>query len=728
MRKQWLTGALCLILALALTLSSCGRQEPEESQASTVHEHVWTEDGKASVPAICGASGIAVYVCSVEGCGETKTERTAATGEHSFGENNICDVCGYIDMTGCASPEEAVAAYGFFHADEDGSKTYTVGDTVCFGSYPQRLVEDGTLLTALADFEPAEQPDGDWTSYGYYDQGVQADYMFFRDVELDGARYRGVYLQAYRPYYFDLSADGEHSYIDDQGYALNQTYWFAYAPIAWNVLDYQDGQILLSAQVCLEGQPFQAVYTGGSADTIAAPEGGNLNDWESSTLRAFLNGAFSDLAFTAEEKALIATVTLDNRTSGFSTNAYQTCQNDTDDRVFLLSYKDIGNEDYGFLATAKARARSFTDYAVIQGLRPSGEGTTEDGQPSCFYMLRSAGSSSYTITGVSKQGTPTYEPAPFKLDDGESHDGYAANGDFGVLPALCLKVGPVEWEEHTLTYTHRSGEEATLEYALCFPSSYSNDGEPLPLITYIPDATYRSQGIGKVEQAALPQRWVTEELLEKYPAVYLALTLTKYSYTDSAEGDYLDGLTDPGSEEYQVAALIDQLCQEYNIDENRLYLTGQSMGGIFDWALNHTYPDKFAATVYVACQPGGEVSTEEAPVEMYDKILEQASFAGQNFVYIASRLDPKSSVGQDDAEAVLQALGQTEGTDYGKAYNLDPADPAGSSETLRALFAEGYPRYFLAFPQVADGSMQEHMASFDLAYQIEAVLEWLLQQ
>ena len=118
---------------------------------------------------------------------------------------------------------------------------------------------------------------------------------------------------------------------------MDQTYWFAYEPIAWNVLDYQGGQILLSAQACLEGQPFQAVYTGNSAETITTPEGGNLNDWENSTLRAFLNGMFYDSAFTDAEKALIATVTLDNQTSGFSTNEYQTCQNNTRDRVFLLS-------------------------------------------------------------------------------------------------------------------------------------------------------------------------------------------------------------------------------------------------------------------------------------------------------------------------------------------------------------------------------------------------------
>lgn len=729
MRKQGAAGILLLILALALTLAACGDKEAEvTSQPPTEHEHVWTVDSDASVPATCGASGVTVYVCSVDGCGETKTERAPATGEHSFGSNNVCDVCGYIDMTGYASPEEAAAVHGFFHEDADGSGTYTAGDKVSFGSYPQDLVEDEDLLAALADYEPADGPDGNWTSYGYYDQGEQADYMFFRDVELDGVSYRGVYLQGYRPYYFDLPADEDHSYIDDQGFALDETYWFTCGPIIWNVLDYQEGQLLLSAQACLEGQPFQAVYTGDSAETIAAPEGGNLNDWEGSTLRAFLNGDFYDLAFTEAEKAMIAEVTLDNRNSGFGTNEYQTCQNDTSDRVFLLSYEDLENADYGFLDTAKARSRSFTAYSTIQGLRPSGEGTTEDGLPACFYMLRSAGSSSYTVAGVSKQGTPTAQPAPFTLGDGESHDGFAANGDLGVLPALCLKVGPVEWEEHTLTYSHRSGEEAELEYALSFPASYSEDGEPLPLIVYIPDATYRAQGIGQVEQAAMPQHWVTEEMQAKYPAVYLVLTLTKYSYTDSGEGDYLDGLSDPGSEEYQVLALIDQICGEYNIDQDRLYLTGQSMGGIFDWALNYACPDKFAATVYVACQPGGEVSTEEAPVEMYDKILEAGGFADQKFVYIASRLDPKSSVGQDDVEAALNALGQTEGTDYGKAYDLDPNDPEGSSETLRTLFEEGCSRYFLAFPQVADGSMQEHMASFDLSYQIEALLEWLLQQ
>lgn len=756
MKKKFISLITCLALVGAMGLSACNKEKEETPVESGEHEHVWVLDSKQSTAPTCGASGVNVYSCSVSGCTETKTEPVAATGGHSYGGNNVCDVCGYIDMSNL-SQEEAIAAHGFYHIDKDNSGTYTVGDEILFGSYPQDLIADGTLYSAfealdteaymhgvkldedaygkLQSFEnnlPADgTPSEEWASYGYYSEGEAENYMYYRDVEVDGAKYRGVYLLKYRPYYsaYEASTDGANSYIDEQGFSLGTVYWFEYAPIRWDVLGYSGGRMLLNSQYCLEGQPFQSLYTsnGSEAASVKTPDGGNVNVWETSTLREFLNNEFYNGAFSDAERALIPRVTLNNSQSGFGGNEYQINQNDTEDSVFLLSYKDWQNADYGITTS---RSRTFTKYATSQGLRPSTEGVTGSGDPACFYMTRSAGSESYTVTGISKQGTLSYNASPVKLD-GESYDGFAVNGDFGVLPALYIEVGPLAWEKHTVTYTHRSGEQATLDYALCFPKDYSEDGDPLPLITYIPDAMYRSQGISKVETAPVPTYWVTEEMMSKYPAVYLILTLTKNSYTDSAAGDYLDGLAQETSEEYQVMRIIDSLCSDYNIDTNRLYLTGQSMGGIFDWAVNHTYPQKFAATVYVACQPGGDVSTEENPIEMYDTIIGDAKFKDQAFVYIASQADPKSPLGQQDVIAALEENGLVEGEDFIKYYDLDPEDPEGSTQYLREnVFTPDCNKYFLGFDHVAGGAgdMNEHMLSFPLCYQIEAVLEWLLSQ
>ena len=45
----------------------------------------------------------------------------------------------------------------------------------------------------------------------------------------------------------------------------------------------------------------------------------------------------------------------------------------------------------------------------------------------------------------------------------------------------------------------------------------------------------------------------------------------------------------------EVASLIDHLCEEYAIDEERIYATGFSMGGIKSWDLFQQCPERFAA-------------------------------------------------------------------------------------------------------------------------------------
>lgn len=452
--KKWIAALLaaCTMLSAALGLSACGGQAPvqgekeeseggsggvEETPAETAHEHAWVVSGESE--ATCGEAARTYYTCS---CGAQKSVRgAAATGNHTF-ENGVCTECGYIDMS-ALSQEEAISAYGFFLDDADGSGTYTTGDAVRFGSYPQALVDGEEELAALAGAAgtlPTAESCGDWTSYGYYDEGAVSDYMFYKDVTVGGARYRGVYLLKYRSYYSHLEALADYSYIDENGFETETVYWFRYEPLCWTVLDYEGGALLLNAKYCIEGQPFQALHEGDKTNMVIPGTSTYINDWAASSIRAFLNGGFLALAFTEEEQELVQEVTLDNSTTGYATDAaYQVGQSATQDRVFLLSYQDMLNADYGFAEDA-ARSRSFTEYALIQGLRQSSEGYTPDGEPACYYMLRSAGNARYSVTGVSKMGTASFTGS-INVMGTSSYDGLAYNGDMGVLPSLYLKVG-----------------------------------------------------------------------------------------------------------------------------------------------------------------------------------------------------------------------------------------------------------------------------------------------
>ena len=60
----------------------------------------------------------------------------------------------------------------------------------------------------------------------------------------------------------------------------------------------------------------------------------------------------------------------------------------------------------------------------------------------------------------------------------------------------------------------------------------------------------------------------------------------------------------------QALAALGQTIQEFNGDEDRVYLAGYSMGGFGAWQTAITYPNKFAALVPIAAgiEPVGEVS------------------------------------------------------------------------------------------------------------------------
>lgn len=693
MLKKRATLALSALIVFVpfLLLTAC--KDDDVDVIEPTHTHEWSV---TSQTATCGEAGTTSYACA---CGETKDEDMSATGQHSYG-GNICAVCGYINFSGMTA-EDAIEEYGYYVEDNDGSNTYSTGDSVWFGSYPQEQVDSTEALEMAAGTLPNASDWGDWTSYGYYSSGEVSDYMFYKDVTVDGEQYRAVYLLGYRPYYSGLGAGTDYSYIDDEGFELNTVYWFKYSPIQWNVLEYADGTLMLNSKYCIEAQPFSEIYEVNGEDYIIPGTDKYVNNWQYSTLRSFLNGTFYDGAFSQEQQSLILPAMLDNGTTGYSSEApYQISQNDTQDKVFLLSYQDINNTSYGYTSRGATKSRSFTDYAVVQGLRTSSEVTTEDGEPSCFYSLRSAGDNSYSICGVAKNGSISYTSSEITMD---SVDGAAINGDLGVLPALYIRVGKAAqgvWSDFTFDYTDEDGEDATATCSLYIPAVWVG-GTSLPLITYIGDSSYTSASLTQYKAAECPTAWLTDEKMSEYPTFMLIIC-----------GSPSTSL---------VVSVIDSVVADYGIDEGRLYLTGQSMGGITDFLINDTYPDKFAATVYVGCQPGGSLYDEQ-----YNAIIANAKFTDQKFIYIASRKDELASQGQDDVEAVLQEADIT----YGKLYGLDHSDAETYNAAIKEVLEQGYSQNFFGFTQIttSGNSDAEHMRSFKYAYAADAIFEWLMAQ
>nr|WP_315029985.1 prolyl oligopeptidase family serine peptidase [uncultured Chryseobacterium sp.] len=97
--------------------------------------------------------------------------------------------------------------------------------------------------------------------------------------------------------------------------------------------------------------------------------------------------------------------------------------------------------------------------------------------------------------------------------------------------------------------------------------------------------------------------WLRDEIYSKYPCYVIAPQFSKRSsnYENSVENIQI---SKPSDEAVGILELIKNVEKEYpNIDKNRIYLIGYSMGASTAQNLMNVEPDQFAAVVSVAAVP-----------------------------------------------------------------------------------------------------------------------------
>ena len=151
-------------------------------------------------------------------------------------------------------------------------------------------------------------------------------------------------------------------------------------PIEWIVLDVkEDGSAVLISKYGLDEVQYNNALT-------------NVT-WENSTMRQWLNGAFFNTAFTEEEQSRIQVTHLENKNNPF----YGTPGgNDTDDKVFLLSYEEAfiyaGNDKaYSLFADQPSHICYATAYCIDRGASPYDGGAGDPINGACWWWLRSSG-------------------------------------------------------------------------------------------------------------------------------------------------------------------------------------------------------------------------------------------------------------------------------------------------------------------------------------------------
>ena len=185
-------------------------------------------------------------------------------------------------------------------------------------------------------------------------------------------------------------------------------------PIEWLVLARDGNKALLISRYGLDAQPYNKDYTSVT--------------WETCTLRTWLNSTFYNKAFSSAEQAAILTTNVDNSKyqcySGWSTNG----GNNTQDKVFLLSYAEANkyfDVTYDNSSNTKSRVAP-TAYAIAQGAWTSSFDKTADRTYAGCWWLRSPGYKENNAALVSADGSLT--------DDNVSADSNS------VRPALWVDI------------------------------------------------------------------------------------------------------------------------------------------------------------------------------------------------------------------------------------------------------------------------------------------------
>lgn len=273
-----------------------------------------------------------------------------------------------------------------------------------------------------------------------------------------------------------------------------------------------------------------------------------------------------------------------------------------------------------------------------------------------------------------------------------------------VLTALKSTVIP---KFHQLQYTD-SEIGRTMDYNLFIPKDYDGS-KSYPLVLFIADGSTVNKGVkAPLEQGYGALLFASDEDQQRHPCFVLVPQYTTVTVGDSYHTSWEVDMT---------IRLLESLLKEYQIDANRLYTTGQSMGGMMSLHFNITYPDLFAASLFVSCQ--------------WDT-SKMAEFVDNKFFYKVAAGDPKAPVGMASLkEVLLENDGSIAEAEWSARLPQDE-----QNALAQALIDQGCNINMVTFTKgttlpegtVATTRAGEHMTSFDFAYKLTPVRDWLFRQ
>lgn len=212
--------------------------------------------------------------------------------------------------------------------------------TLTYGLYPQTHVNDEALISSLNELTVSES-----TGWHLYD----GSYYAKRSAE----RYASSY-----------------TFSDGTKIVEGAEYWFKCEPIEWKILSSSDGTYSLVSNILLDVRVFD----------------NSSNNYANSNIRSWLNEDFYNSAFALSD-SIIKTTRVDNSASTLIYDIDTYACEDTDDKVYLLSFKDYLNGDYFY--EDGSRYCPITDWAVVNNAMYWSVNDDQSNQHNGYYWMRS---------------------------------------------------------------------------------------------------------------------------------------------------------------------------------------------------------------------------------------------------------------------------------------------------------------------------------------------------
>lgn len=250
-----------------------------------------------------------------------------------------------------------------------------------------------------------------------------------------------------------------------------------------------------------------------------------------------------------------------------------------------------------------------------------------------------------------------------------------------------------------LTYND-SETGKTLQYNLFIPKNIEA-GKKYPLVLFMADASTPGTDVTRpLTQGYGALVWATSEWQSEHPCYVLVPQYTGVAVNDAYQHtDEVD----------MVMRLVKETAKDKNVDDKRLYTTGQSMGGMISMYYNVTYPEVFAASIFVDCHWDSATFPE---------------LVKHKFTFITA--------GKAGTFGALESAARDAGVKY-EYEEWSAKLPQQEQDKLASEeLAKGAPINIINFESKtvlpADGKGSEHMYSFDYAYRLLPVREWLFRQ